>query len=111
MGFDPSDDLTAFFDYAIGRDRQRTLDLGCSLEDAEWRGCDVEDECRLDGACDPEALVATYLASLTSSSKRFCKREVEITHKELIKQQRKAGGKANAPAVQLAKERQKGKGI
>ena len=107
----PGDELSAFFGYALERDRQRALERGCSLEDAEWRGCDVEDACSLEQGCDPEALIAARLHGLTQLSQRFCKREVAITHKELIKQQRKAGGKANAPKVQEAAARQKGRGI
>ena len=44
------------------------------------------------------------------ASRRFCKREMAITHKELIKEQRKAGGKAQAPKVKEAATRQAGRG-
>jgi len=98
--------LGAFFAYAVGRDREGALERGCSLEDAEWRGCDVEET-----TAEPERLISTYLTSLTASSERFCTREVEITHKGLIKEQRKAGGKAAAPKVRAAKDRQRGQGI
>jgi len=100
------DGLGAFFAYAVGRDREGALERGCSLEDAEWRGCDVEET-----TAEPERLISTYLTSLTASSERFCTREVEITHKGLIKEQRKAGGKAAAPKVRAAKDRQRGQGI
>jgi len=106
-----STELREFFQYAVDRDRQRALERGCTLEDIEWRGCEVEGECTLEGGCDPAQLVFSYLESLTRSSQRFCSREREITHKELIKQQRKAGGKANAPKVQEAKALQQGRGI
>ena len=62
-------------------------------------------------SADAEATIATYLSSLTDGSQRFCTREAQITHKQLIKEQRKAGGKANAPKVVAAMEAQKGKGI
>jgi len=105
------DELAGFFAYALERDRLRALERGCSLEDAEWRGCDVEEVCSLDEGCDPEALVAEHLHGLTMASRRFCKREMAITHKELIKEQRKAGGKAQAPKVKEAATRQAGRGI
>ena len=41
---------------------------------------------------------------------RFCARELEITHKSLIKEQRKAGGKKFSPLVQQAMEAAKGEG-
>jgi len=104
-----ADDLTDFFDYAMKRDRDCAIERGCSLEDAEWRGCDIEDPVA-DGT-SPEAVIGTYLSALTSSSQRFCTKEAQITHKELIKEQRKAGGKSKAPKVMAALESQKGKGI
>ena len=57
------DGLGAFFAYAVGRDREGALERGCSLEDAEWRGCDVEET-----TAEPERLISTYLTSLTASS-------------------------------------------
>jgi len=103
------DELTPFFAYALARDRNRALERGCDVEDSEWRGCDVEEP--EDVAADSEALLSTYLASLTSNSRQFCTKEAAITHKELIKEQRKAGGKALAPKVERAMQSQKGKGI
>ena len=52
-----------------------------------------------------------YLSELTRESRKFCSKELEITHKGLIKEQRRAGGKANAPGVLEAFARQKGRGI
>jgi len=106
-----SEDLSAFFTYAVDRDRDRALARGCTLEDAEWRGCDVEDACTLEHDCDPIESIVSRVERLTMDSRRFCSREREITHKELIKAQRKAGGKANAPKVKAAAARQQGRGI
>jgi len=103
------DEISQFFAYAVRRDRQRAIDRGCSLEDAEWRGCEIEDE--FDDACLPASVVSAYLSELTRDSRKFCSKELEITHKGLIKEQRKAGGKANAPGVLAAFARQKGRGI
>jgi len=101
--------LVDFFRYAIERDRVRALERGCSVEDAEWRGCEVEDE--IMSGSSAVQLVASYVEELIVSSRRFCSREREITHKELIKEQRQAGGKANAPKVKAAAVSQRGRGI
>ena len=71
--------------------------------------CEIEDE--FDDACLPASVVSAYLSELTRDSRKFCSKELEITHKGLIKEQRKAGGKANAPGVLAAFARQKGRGI
>jgi len=102
-------EIEDFVAYAVVRDRERAIERGCSLEDAEWRGCEIEAE--LDADSEPMSMIASYLSSLTRTSQRFCKREVQITHKQLVKEQRKAGGRAQAPRVQDAMERQKGRGI
>jgi len=100
-------ELTALFEYAATRDRERAVARGCTLEDRLWRGCEVECSPEL----EPTVRAAAYVKELTLSSRRLCSREREITHKGLIKQQRKAGGKANAPETRAAVERQRGKGI
>ena len=84
------DGISAFLAHAVRRDRERALERGCSLEDAEWRGCEVEDEIEISGgisggeiaevSTDPQALISSHLAALTARSGRFCKLEVEITH-------------------------------
>jgi len=48
---------------------------------------------------DAEVYVAECLSKLTGSSRAFCSKELEITHKVLNKQQRQAGGKKYAPRV------------
>ena len=50
------DEISEFFAYAVRRDRQRAIDRGCSLEDAEWRGCEIEEE--FDDACVPASVVS-----------------------------------------------------
>ena len=115
---DGSSELLDLFQYAVERDRERALARGCSIEDAQWRGCEVECSTPEFGECGatswplvPAAQVAYYIRELTMTSRRFCSREREITHKGLIQQQRKAGGKANAPETRAAMARQQGMGI
>jgi len=73
------DGIRAFLEHAVRRDRERALERGCSLEDAEWRGCEVEDE----SEDDAQVLISSHLAALTERSGRFCNLEVEITHNPL----------------------------
>ena len=93
----PLDETAEFFLYAARRDHARALARGC-----------VGDECEipLDAldtpfgvAAEAEAFVGEQCRALTLSSRQFCKRELEITHKELVKAQRKSGGKFKTPAV------------
>lgn len=108
-GESPSDDLSRFFRYALERDRERALERGCSLEDAEWRGCAVEEP--LEEGADPTAVIVDYVEGLTMAARVFCSREREITHKHLIKKQRLAGGYVKAPETKKAMAAQKGRGI
>jgi hypothetical protein len=90
-------ETAAFFEYAMARFRQRALDRGFHrwVEQPFGSGEEVR------------AWLAEQAEELVLESKIFCKREVEITHKALIKEQRKAGGKANSERVQRAVERKK----
>jgi len=108
---DSGSGVSAFMAYAVARDRERAIDRGCRIEDAEWRGCEIEDESDPENGTAPEEIIKTYLATLTRESQRYCTREVQITHKQLVKEQRKAGGKSQAPQVQAAIDNQKGRGI
>ena len=115
---DGSSELLDLFQYTVERDRERALARGCTIEDAQWRGCEVECSTPEFGECGatswtlvPAAQFAYYIKELTMTSRRFCSREREITHKGLIQQQRKAGGKANAPETRAALARQQGMGI
>jgi len=72
------DGISAFLEHAVRRDRERALERGCSLEDAEWRGCEIEDE--ILQTTDAQVLISSHLAALTERSGRFCNLEVEITH-------------------------------
>jgi len=81
--------------HALKRDRARAQERGA------WPA--VEDE--IGSVEDAEAWVSDCLTELTMESRVFCARELEITHKQLIKQQRQAGGKKNSPLVQKAMDR------
>ena len=87
----------AFFKYSKSRFRQRALRRGYHrwVEQPFQSGEQVRD------------WLAEQAATLVLDSRQFCKREVEITHKALIREQRKAGGKANSARVQRAVEKQK----
>ena len=39
---DGSSELLDHFQYTVERDRERALARGCTIEDAQWRGCEVE---------------------------------------------------------------------
>ncbi|KAH8085634.1 hypothetical protein JL720_7626 [Aureococcus anophagefferens] len=105
-----ADDLGAFFLHAAERDllnAERRLD-----DDENPVGCDpfVDAECGEDDELEPpcetpleaEAFVRGACAAAVADSKRFCNKELEITHKSLIKEQRRAGGKKFSPTVQTA---------
>jgi len=84
--------------YALNRDRERAIARGGGSDGAGAIEAPIADE---DAA---EAYVAAQLSELTMESRRFCARELEITHKTLIREQRKAGGKKFSPLVQSALE-------
>ena len=105
-----ADDLGAFFLHAAERDllnAERRLDddenpVGCDpFVDAE---CGEDDELELpcETPREAEAFVRGACAAAVADSKRFCNKELEITHKSLIKEQRRAGGKKFSPTVQTA---------
>jgi len=87
----------AFFKHATARFRQRALKRGYH----RW----VEPP--FGSGEEARSWLADRAEELVLESKAFCKREVEITHKALIREQRKAGGKANSERVQRALQRQK----
>jgi len=85
--------------YAMRRDRERAIERGGGVD-----GIDAI-EAPVETPEEAEAFVAECLEALTSRSRRFCSKELEITHKSLVKEQRKAGGKKLAPRVQSAIQR------
>ncbi len=56
------------------------------------------------------SFIRQNLYTLTVQSRHFCSKDLEITHKNLIKEQRLAGGKALAPKVMQAQKRQRAAG-
>ena len=56
-------------------------------------------EAPIQSAAEAEAFVRDTCAELLKRGKRFCNKELEITHKQLIREQRQFGGKKFAPLV------------
>ena len=105
----PRDALSDFFLYAATRDRDRARvrvdEFGNPVV------CDPADEACLPqnaleeafpSPADAEAFVLKTCTASCVEAKRFCNKELEITHKTLIKEQRLFGGKKFSPTVQEA---------
>ena len=56
-------------------------------------------EAPIQSAAEAEAFVRDTCSELLKRGKRFCNKELEITHKQLIREQRQFGGKKFAPLV------------
>ena len=93
---DAAESHADFFLYALRRDRHRAL---------EGRREGVEPP--LESAAEAERQVREICSELTLASRRFCSKETEITHKALIREQRKSGGKFKSPTVQRALQLEK----
>ena len=91
---------------------RRAVPSGCNGHNG-CNGCN--ERCRLACFCLCRALrpvssvltMFTYAygrrcSTLVHTSRRFCSRDAEVTHKALIKQQRRAGGMLNSPNVRRA---------
>jgi len=94
-----------FFLHAARRDRANAIErLGNGACDIASGLCDVDDEVEDECASAAEAAerIDRYLAELLTNARKFCNKELEITHKQLIKEQRRSGGKKFSPAVQEA---------
>jgi len=93
---DESDETRQLLLYALRRDRERAIARGGGIDGPAA----IEDH--IETAEEAEEVVAAMLSELTLNSRTFCRKEMEITHKRLVKEQRKAGGKRFAPRVQEA---------
>ena len=85
------DALSAFFLHAARWDREQAATTETTSLEAP-----------IQSAAEAEAFVRDSCAELLKRGKRFCNKELEITHKSLIKEQRRAGGKKFSPTVQTA---------
>jgi len=99
-------DVVAFCAHAARRDLRRAFDR---CDEPTEEGCVVrthtclEDPFPEDGGAAAE-YAADACGALVRDARQFCSKELEITHKALVKEQRKAGGRANAPKVRKAVE-------
>jgi hypothetical protein len=82
------DALSAFFLHAARWDRAQAAKTETTSLEAP-----------IQSAAEAEAFVRDTCADLLKNGKRFCNKELEITHKQLIREQRQFGGKKFAPLV------------
>ena len=91
-------EIRAFFLYALRRDRDAAQGRALQMHGARlWGPNDVEPQ--IGDEDEAEEFLRSACARFTSESRPFCTKELEITHKALIKEQRKFGGKFNTPDV------------
>ena len=82
------DALSAFFLHAARWDREQAAKTETTSLEAP-----------IQSAAEAEAFVRETCSELLKRGKRFCNKELEITHKQLIREQRQFGGKKFAPLV------------
>ena len=82
------DALSAFFLHAARWDREQAAKTETTSLEAP-----------IQSAAEAEAFVRETCGELLKRGKRFCNKELEITHKQLIREQRQFGGKKFAPLV------------
>ncbi|CAH0375577.1 unnamed protein product [Pelagomonas calceolata] len=82
------DALSAFFLHAARWDRAQAAKTETTSLEAP-----------IQSAAEAEAFVRDTCSELLKRGKRFCNKELEITHKQLIREQRQFGGKKFAPLV------------
>ena len=82
------DALSAFFLHAARWDREQAAKTETTSLEAP-----------IQSAAEAEAFVRESCSELLRQGKRFCNKELEITHKQLIREQRQFGGKKFAPLV------------
>lgn len=92
--------------YAAARDRRRAAEGldDCGFDPFDPFGTNPDDcvEDEMASPIDAEAFARDACADLVKAGRRFVNKELEITHKQLIKEQRAAGGKKFSPTVQEA---------